>query len=508
MPENHRVPRKGRSPFELLPHPSVEEIRSGLEGWAARRPGRLEVTRLGESASGRPILAALVTDRDVPDGNKQRVLLTASHAGGELNACTGLLRFTRWLLEDDPAAGRCRKNFLVAVVPCLDPDGYESRPPRPSRPSPYRDWTWEGPGESPESRAVFALMEQLCPEVHVDVHGLGFSGQYMWESTGISWAAPLCRCPEPLLPRFIDDYAERRGYLVTRGEADAGRLLSTAVVPGAGQHFYLQRQGFNFPLVSYHRYHSLAFCVEAGFDESIAWRMRGLLEAGRRAWRYQGYRGFPCDYLGAWGSVQLAPWGDTAARRRESRVALWRHAGYTGLGMAHPEHRGTVGALVVFDPRELVRLGYPGERPASGKSGKPLADQVEILAARPGFEAGNLRSWLARRPKVPRHYPFTDGFSISGPSATGPPPGLPQHGAVVRLLLPFRTAKVTETTLDGHRLARSKSEGYTITRGPGCVVHVSIPPGRLRGMHLVTCRVEPGEERRDGFRPADWNLDD
>ena len=499
--------REDRRPFfTWLPHPSIANIWEGLEGWRKQFEGILTIKEAGRSTENRPIPAAYVTDPRVDAARKQHVLFSACHAGSELNACTGLLHFIKWLLCDDPDAIRYRREYVVAVLPCVDPDCYEKQPAFRGGPgNPYKDWSWNGPGESPEARALFSVMEALQPEAHVDFHGVPFKEGCMWESTGISWGASLSRCYEPELPRFIDDFVEDRGYLVTRGEHDNGQLLATCEIPGADDHFYLQRASKNATCISYNLYHSLGFIMECGFDDSVVLRARAVLEAGFRRWRYQASPQLPCDHVGIWCSAQLAAWGETAAQRRASRVELWRHKRHTGIGIAHPEHRGTIGAFVTFTAEAAQFLGSPKTNQLAWRTGE-WTELLRKLATSDQFDVNGLNAWLAQRPQAPSNSYLNDGVGMHGPQQLESAVAPPQHGVVIRLLIPYRNAEVHDIALDGHLLAASNSDGYQITRGPGCVVHIAIPPRKMRNLHIVTCVYDGREARQAGFTPRDWAI--
>lgn len=495
--------------YKVLPHPSVAEIEAGLKRWTRRKPQCLIVERVGRSVSGRPILAAWVTDQSLPDDDKQHVLLTTTHAGCELNSCTGVLHLLRWLISNDPDATRLRSRYVVGVLPCCDPDGYEEinldDPPGGyyKRAGPYLAWTPDGPAnpeENPEAVALYEVMERFRPEAHVDVHGLWYQDATMWESTGISWSTALARSYEHRIPRLMDEFAERAGFLITRGDQDAGQVLASSTVPGAAHHYYIRRDAFNVVCFSYHRYHSLAFTLEAGFDESIVLRLRGLLEAGLRRWRYQWYRGLPVDHVAAWLSMQVAAWGTTAAQRRASRVELWQNLESCLCGGAYPEPRGSMAAVVAFGL--TARERYLADL--------RLESVIARLAEEPRFDGRALADWAAHTPAtridvstpLGPHASAEEHERLAGSSARD---HLPHQGLALRLLIPYRNCNLTHLRLDGHPLSPSSNEGYRITKGPGCVVQVNIPPGKVRDFHIVTCAYDPGVHRESGFEPQDWN---
>ena len=134
------------------------------------------------------MLLAIVTDHDVPDEDKQVVLLTASHAGDELTGCNGFLHLTRWLVDDDPLAAKIRKNVITLVMPCVNPDGYShmtsdsswSRKRCHKTAKGKETWgayNWDGPRDpenTPEVVAVVKVADKYHPDAAFEAHGCWF----------------------------------------------------------------------------------------------------------------------------------------------------------------------------------------------------------------------------------------------------------------------------------------------------------------------------------------------
>ena len=236
--------------------------------------------------------------------------------------------------------------------------------------------------------------------------------------------------------------------------------------------------------------------------------MRGLLEGGLRRWRYQRHEGLPVDHVDSWITMQLAAWGESPEERRASRVELWQNLKYIGVGTAHPQHEGTIAAAVLFTPEAVDRIGRPEPEGISGHTGnwtsRPLGEVIDMFAAAEHVDGGGLREWHQTTPELHASAVHEEVLTIRGPREDGGG-ALPGNGAVLRLLLPYRDAKITQVTLDGHRLDESPVDGFQVTRGPGCVVHVAIPPGKVSDMHMATCLYEPGERRLEGFQAEDWH---
>ena len=495
---------ESRDEFTRLPHPSLEELVDGLRRWSDQVPSRLQTETAGTSREGRPVILATITDQSVPGNQKQNVVFTASDTGRELNACTGLLHFIKWLISEDPVATRFRRAYTVVVLPCIDPDGYETEPPSISSPAPYTAWTWNGPETGvPEAQAVFDVLERYTPEAHVGVHGIGVTEGHMWESTGISWASTLSRPSYPAVVDYMDESVEKEGYLITRGERDAGHLRATHDVVGAREHFYYDGRSINAMLFSYHRYHSLAFTMEAGFDDSILLRARALLEAGLDDWRWQRDAGFPVDHVNQWLGTQLAAWGTEPGQRRRSRVELWQNVGQYAVGATYPEHRGTVGSVAAFSEEGFRQLGNPAPDERWKTAG--IDPVFERLTDEEQFDIDGLHAWCQERPTVPEGFEWPQaGIAMRGPAEFSVEVTPPDHGVLINMLIPYRHATIVEVSLDGRPIEESATDGYTLTRDPGCVVHVAIPPGEVQNLHIATCTYQPEVERRAGFTTEDW----
>ena len=475
--------------YKHLPHPSPDEIETGLNDWAAKHPDALKVEIAGRTAEDRPLLVCRVTDYRVPDEDKQVALLTACHAGGELNACTGLLRLTKWLIGDDSKAREIRKRQIVLIMPCLDPDGYaRQRVGNTLGGNPYFGcWDWNGvvnPEKNPEAVALKSVMDAYQPDVHVDVHGVWMDESTMWESTGMSWAAGLCRSYIPEIPQLMNEAAEKAGFLITMGEQSAGQIRATAPVPGAEHHFYLQHPGVNDCVFSYFNYHSIPLTMEGGFEESIVIRLKRLLEIGNEKWRGECYPGYPANQIACWTSMAVAAWGDTAQKRRKSRVELWRKLPQLRYGCAHPEPRGTMMAFCATTPEGASLL-----------ADKRIESIAETLKGNPDFDAEEIARFVDTTPAV--------NAECSGAGkAEGASPI--ENGLAIRLLIPYRKAKITHLRLNGRPVEESPTDGYVVYRNPGSIVQVNVPPGEVKDLHIVTCAYDPGENRRAGFTAEDW----
>lgn len=83
----------------------------------------MKVLRLGETPECRPIIAARITDSNVPDAEKGRVFVLAGQHGVEfagMYAAKGILDF---LASRLPQAADLRRRYVFDILPCANPDG-------------------------------------------------------------------------------------------------------------------------------------------------------------------------------------------------------------------------------------------------------------------------------------------------------------------------------------------------------------------------------------------------
>src|SRR5688572_5493083 len=273
----------------VIQHPSPEDLEKGFSSWARKHPDSFTFESRGKSMEGRPILMGRITDRRVADADKQVVLFTSCHGAKELNATTGLLRLMKWLVSDDAEAAEIRKRQIVLIVPYADPDHIALGLLKQTRiiysgttESGGQLWTIDGvtqPEKYPEAAALQRIMDEYRPELYIDYHGLNYAEQTMWDSTGISWGCPVSRPFLHDIPRMIDDATEAQGFLVTRGEQDDGKILTTSKIPGYPAYlFYLRHPTSNAATYAYAKYHTLGFIMECGSEERILAATKAALQ--------------------------------------------------------------------------------------------------------------------------------------------------------------------------------------------------------------------------------------
>lgn len=201
-----------------------DRIVAYVEAVAAAAPERVRLVRYGTSYEGRPLVAAFVSSpRNVGrlEAIRQSNLALARQGSGPVledapafvwmsynvhgneAVSSEAVMEVLYRLVTDPQAQPWLDNTLVALDPCINPDGRdryatwyhqmagrfpnadpvarEHREPWPGgRPNHYlfdlnRDWAW---GTQAETRARVALYRQWLPHVHADYHEQGVDAPY------------------------------------------------------------------------------------------------------------------------------------------------------------------------------------------------------------------------------------------------------------------------------------------------------------------------------------------
>jgi hypothetical protein len=148
--------------------PSYEEVAKQLRSIEASSHGLVEVASAGRSGEGRELLYATVGDG--PDV----FWLQARIHGNELHSTEAVLQILKYLGSSGSAeARRIRDALTVVVIPMYNPDGATAnirQSTTPFRIDLNRDWENFA---QPESRAFYALWDELQPRLALDLHHFG-----------------------------------------------------------------------------------------------------------------------------------------------------------------------------------------------------------------------------------------------------------------------------------------------------------------------------------------------
>jgi hypothetical protein len=464
--------------------PTLDELTALLHNLAATYPTQVILEQIGESVAGNPLWLVEVSDRTVPDEDKQIAFFLGCEHGNEHSGGTALLHVLRWLVT--PEAAEIRRCQRVLMIPVVSPDGYETyHQSNMNGVNLYADYSLTGPPSQPESRAVWGVMERYAPEVVGCCHGHWRNVRtYAFENCqGAYGTSRYDRTHARLFAEEVNRACEEAGYPQDRMEEDSERLLPP--LPGFPNQSARSGDLITPGVYAYHRFHTMLFSMEIMYEESGLVKIRKILELGNQPWRYERTPGYPVRVMTPPEGHAVVAYGTTAAERRASRLELWRHNdAIVRFGLPTVEDPGFVGFGFSI---------YPEDHVLGDTSAPPLYTVGEVLdhfESDPNIDMPPLREAFGNRQ--------TAGWS----RYQEPPPDQPsrldeiRHGISMRVrLLPG--SKVKRLLVNGREVGPSEREGYEAWTPPGgaTIMQLNLPGGKSAGAadgHLrrVICALE------------------
>ncbi|MBT4818123.1 MAG: hypothetical protein HN742_31625 [Lentisphaerae bacterium] len=488
--------------FDVLPHPSLEELAQLFTRWQEQWPRRVRTNVQGTVSDGLPMHSLTITNFDRPDDNKEIVLLVAMHSGGEISGTTALLASAEWLLGESPEATRIRQRQRCVFVPVPNPWGYARRSSRTmAKLDPAWSWSPEGATrreENPEGVLIQALIDDLKPDVVVDSHGTWWKGQNMGEFVGSSGYSLILNTFQGSIVRDMAAAAAAVGFPQHLGSESHEKILTADVLPGREEALYVYPSGtaVSTAVYAYLRCHAIPLTMESGgWAGSAVARLRRLLEIGCETWPTERYAGYPNRRISskrAW-MQWLAAYGTTAQARRNSRAELWSRHGQFVTFRSYPDADGGFLFGVVTDPA-LARRVFAG-RPYRAESVDVGLVLHNLAGIERDIDVSTIRKHLTT---------FGSTANLSAdPRALLPPQASPplQHGLAIRGMLPYNAPDIIAVCVNGHPIGTSDTDGHEIWKGSpgGTYLQVSIPASKHNGIAVVTCLYRANEEREWGF---------
>ncbi|MBN1346007.1 MAG: hypothetical protein JXQ73_25190 [Phycisphaerae bacterium] len=487
------------------------EYEQTLRFWSQKHSDRLVVEEVGKSAEGMPIFLLSITDRSVPDNDKQVCLISSLHGGPERSGTTTILHLTEWLLSDDSEAAEVRRKQIVLLMPIINPNAFfvtdrfgNAHGIDPYTGSGPKNWdlktmTFMAADKSPEIMAFLSVIDRYQPEVNADIHGIGlqeypedklgerrmYQGQTMFEITGSAYSNYTLRPWDWRVTEAMIAAGKAAGYGSDRFEADAQQCFWGPDAQPIADRFWLGRPRFYTAQVAYAKYHTMVMACEVGWEESGVARLKGLLRIGNNVWEGEPIAGYPVDRVKSFCGHFVAAWGQTADERRRSRVELWNRQGAFTMAMLYPQTDGR-DTFVCAVGREADKRLDPDK-----------AKFVAGLRDREGFRAEAIRAFVDDGPELK--------FYVARGRADGAQRDRPiTNGMALRLRLPYRSPELLDLRLNGHLLAESRTDGFHKWFADGYTqVQINIPPDKTRegGLFVVTCAYKPDVRRTYGWKP-------
>ncbi len=470
-----------------------------IQYWQSVHSDILDVEQIATTWEQAPIYVLRITDKSVPDSNKQIALISALHGGPEESGSTGALTVADWLLGKSKEAAEVRRKQIVLILPVMNPFGLftKAKTGNSKNVEAYTGgglnaWdihtlTHKRANESPELTGYFQLLDKYQPDVQLDLHGVGtrsFEGQMMFEVTGTAYSNYSLRPWDWRIGDEIIKAGNKAGYPSDRGEADAQQMLYGTGMDKMASAWWRGRAFFYSAQYGYVKYHTLQSTLEVGWEQSALERTKGLLRIGNKPWFDEKYAGYPVNRVKAFIGRYVTAYGNTAAATRKSRVELWQKQGLFSVGVLYPQAEG----------RETFVVGLTE---AGNKMLHSHKDSF-LLKIRDDetVSINEVTDFIKKGPeaKLSFEMPGKDSFHLQK--------GAIENGIGFRLRLQYKDAKINELRLNGNLLSKSATDGYEAWVGDGFLqVQINVPPEKSKKMQIaiVTCEFSSKTKRSYGW---------
>jgi acetyl esterase/lipase len=495
-----------------------DEYASTLVHWRKQHPDWVSLESRGMSGQNMPVYLLKITDKSVPDADKQVCLVTTLHCGPERSGATGALALAEWLLGDDPLAAETRRRQIVLLMPVVNPLAlfYTDRFQNEHGVDPYTGSgrlgkLWDvktlsllKPEQAPELVAVLSVIDEYRPEVHADLHGTGmqefsspqlgsrrmYQGTIMTEVTGSAYSNYALRPWDWRVTEAMVEAGVEAGFPSDRFEADAQRTFWGPDLAPLGRKLWHGMPLFYSAHYGYAKYHTMILALEVAWEQSLVARMKGLLRIGNGVWRDERAPGYPVNRMRHFVGHYATAYGEDAAKRRQSRVELWSKQDKFALGFLYPQTDG--------------RESFVCAVTAAAKRAVAV-DNVDSLRANLssflGSKAANIAKFIGDGPEIKLAMEQAPQQLLA--AQAGDDVKI-EHGIGFRLRLPYRDPRNLVVQLNGEPLARSPSDGFESWFADGFTqVQVNVPPPKAAGtgLFMITCSYEPDTVRVTGWMP-------
>jgi acetyl esterase/lipase len=495
-----------------------DEYASTLRHWRLQYPKWVGFESRGMSGQNMPVYLLKITDKSVPDTDKQVCLVTTLHCGPERTGATGALALIEWLLGDDPLAAETRRRQIVLVMPVVNPLAmfYTDRFQNEHGVDPYtgsgrlgKIWDVKTlsllkPEQAPELAAVLSVIDEFRPEVHADLHGTGlqeyspgqlgsrrmYQGQIMTEVTGSAYSNYALRPWDWRVTEAMVAAGWEAGFPSDRFEADAQRTFWGPELAPLGRKLWHGMPLFYSAHYGYAKYHTMILTQEVAWEQSLVARMKGLFRIGNGVWQDERAPGYPVNRMRHFVGHYVTTYGGDAAKRRHSRAELWSKQEKFAVGFLYPE----------TDGRDTLVCATT----ASAKRAIAVDDLTALranLRSLPGMKSAGIEKFIAAGPEIK----LAMDQPVPQLLAADPKDDVKiEHGIGFRLRLPYRNPSHLDVQLNGEPLARSAEDGFESWFADGFTqVQVNVPSIKATGMELfvITCAYRPDEVRVNGWMP-------
>jgi hypothetical protein len=345
----------------------LEEVYDWLDRYVAENVEIAQKEIIGKSRDNHDIPAVFVTNRDVPDDDKQIAVVTLARHGQELGTRVVGAEILQYLSSDSGKA--VRDNQIVIVVPIVNPDGFIRNEFHSSL---YRL-------TKTERLVLGGLLRAYPPDMVIDFHSLGqMAGpkhdrgdmEVIMPANTTRWA--MDEQIHQYVAHKMREATEQAGwpYEIHTLE-DLALYYFGGTEPGELPWTYMQEKVYllhmqdphdNYDVpegvaytnytcgAAYLKWHCLVFGIETNHwgiespaDVAVSGMVpcKALLEMGSQRFPWEKDAGYPVNVLHGDFRISIRPMGKNAAERRTSRETIWKERMHFSLPQREMPDRET-----------------------------------------------------------------------------------------------------------------------------------------------------------------------
>ncbi|MBN2455224.1 MAG: hypothetical protein JXB29_01600 [Sedimentisphaerales bacterium] len=477
--------------------PTLDEYIETMNYWAEKHPDILDVRVAGKNLEGLPIYLLKITDKSVPDEDKQVLLVSSLHAGAEQTGGTTVLNFADWLLSNEEKAVQTRRKQIILLMPVMNPYAFfvkdhwgNSQNIDPYAAGRGKLWdlnslTFKEPNKCPEVVIFKSIVDKYKPDVHADMHGVHLRkpGRLVFESVGTAYSNYALRPWDWRITEALIASGNKAGFGYDRAEASAQRLLCGEKLNPIADKLWSGRPYFYTAHYAFAKYHTLILVAEIGWEQSGVALLKGLVNIGNNLWDDEAFAGYPVNTIAKIGYSRILAWGSTAKQRRKSRFELWQKQAGLEIAMMYPEFD--------FQTGFACAVSKKGKDALKKDLKKTLINLKEFKTINTDYLEAFLKDW----PEGMWSVGNADNEDLRI-----------ENGISLRLRIAYRDPQIIDLRLNGHTLKESRTEGYKKWYADGFTqVQINVPPekSRKQGLYIVTCAYKPQKLRSYGWKVPD-----
>ena len=453
----------------------------------------VKLETLGYSLEKDPLYCLTITNFDIPDSEKFKVLVYSAHGGQERNGVHGCLAVLDFL--SSPEAEKWRNKFEFKIIPTLNPYGaFRTHSTKNSSNRAIKEeFSWDiknltiiNPETVPELVAFKKVIDEMKPELLIDCHGfpVEFPGQIMTQCLmGSCGNHALRTWSQSLLNSMIKAANADGGTVFPYEEEELQRLASAGDQRKYHARYYRHSwDRFESSIYAYLKCHSMIILPEIGFDELPVECIKGLFDYVDNL-HPRFHNGLPVDNIfTAWGGVMVQSYGIKPGERRNSRVDLWRKNPGIHVWQLNPQTTYHASYAVAFG-REGIEEFF-GEVEPSHILKTNVGQTFNSRMDNEKFCWSAIGEFVKLGPG--RHY--SNGNLIDTNFKNLPVIKPPQHGITLASDIPIaqkHEVKMLDVRLNGFPLQKSSIDGYELVKHEaGHRLFINIPPEKAKNLNL------------------------